>query len=1233
MDVIETATADVQVNSAGATSYVNNYKIMNMLGEGTFSKVYLCQSEAGNEFVSEYRKLYVIVLGRALKVINKSILKRKREYKRVDGKLVLSNAFQKVQKEVAIMKKLAHSNLVRLYEVIDSPADDKLFLVLELIRGGQIMYWDDKKFRYLARNTRTEVLEKDAVRECMRDVVAALDFLHRNHICHRDIKPENILLAGDQYKLADFGVAHMNEDELPAAARAGNTSALRLRSTEGTYHFLAPECTTGDEYDPYQVDVWALGVTMFTLLLGTLPFGTSVASLSDVMTSISVDPLILPPDLDSDCAELLTQLLEKDPRLRITVPQLKNHAWLSGAGGDLARGSSGVEVMVTQQEIEAAFTPVNNFILVMKLKMKMSSRLNNARKSLAKLSDVSGARRAEAVPVTKHVPVSSPQPAEDKAEAGGELSAPKTTEMAPGEAMPYKVQTRSSRLVDSISETVGSLSMTRTRRTSQMGAISPLFDNAAPTASSPVQKDDCPGKADAGSHPGPLLRRLSTHHSRSTRSLIPDTPQRSSNEETNDDLPPGKSDADDAAPLTCSRSTSLVPLKGGKSPAKSDPESPHNVHRLTKRKSTSFRELAKTIGTPEGESASESSTSPLNRKKRRESLSDKGDFSSDLSAQSAIDTDSSPSKTEAHPGSSSPSRRLSRKTSMSFRALGATPELLATVEGDLACVGKSPIKPGAGSTVPDSPAAVERNGAPSTLTATTRFIVLSRRLSSRNSKPVRALSTLTDTPERVGSVGALPLQGELSPAKSGPDPVETASSLGDSAIGTSSTLANESPDTSGGASPPRPLLSPSRSDSSQPPGVLARRLSRRSTTSFCVFPPAIDTSQGEEKRKDAEGLEIKAPTGEQVPTTNDAGTSNTALQDAARSKSGGDTATSPRMSPLSSPLGSLKPKVNVNVDEEPPQSSPVRKAKLPVLDMQLSPTSSPVTSPAASPRNGAAFSDEEATPRRRPSSPSKTARLASLRASPLTPTRPSSLKLDEFSSSSDEGEETSHDPLPVSPKRTSPSANTDTRCNAPQRASQAEASPDRRAATFTAMSSFPLQEEDKSPKSPSRRLYRNRSMNAKVGGDPNAALTRESSLAKVLDACIAADDRTVEDSTSPTPSDAPVTPTGRHQVQTRPLIRPEDQPESTMSLGRHHHISPLSSSLDRMESSPLAVDATALDKSRPRRRSLTQAHDSLRALFRRKSSVRLSVLDEKRGAHCVTPDTVAALQSKVCGIM
>ncbi|RLN36589.1 hypothetical protein BBJ28_00013736 [Nothophytophthora sp. Chile5] len=478
MSVIETGNVDVQVNATGATSQVNGYRIMGLLGEGAFSKVYHCVNSDGSEF--------------ALKILNKSFLKRKREYKRVDGKLMLSNAFQKVQKEVAIMKKLSHSNLVKLHEVIDSLEDDKLFLVLELIRGGQIMHWDDKKFRYVAHGSITGVLDKAAVRNCLRDVVDALDYLHHNQICHRDIKPENILLssAGGHYKLADFGVAHMREGESTTAAPSSPIdTAVRLRSTEGTYHFLAPECTTGEEYDPYQVDVWALGVTMHALLLGTLPFGSNVASLSAVMDSIREDPLVLPPELDAECAELLSRLMEKDPNSRISVTQLKTHPWLLRAS-DEAAGTATVAprrvvpvVQVTQQEIETAFTPVNNFILMTKIKMKMSSRLSRARRSLS--GGDGDTQHLEKLPVTTHaripVPVSQALSANgDDLIIGKEDTDPKVDEVATSEVSPTimnRVQRRPSRMMETLNETMGTITTTLTRRKSQVGVASPAFDS------------------------------------------------------------------------------------------------------------------------------------------------------------------------------------------------------------------------------------------------------------------------------------------------------------------------------------------------------------------------------------------------------------------------------------------------------------------------------------------------------------------------------------------------------------------------------------------------------------------------------------------------------------------------------------------------------------------------------------------------------------------------------------
>ncbi|GLD92165.1 hypothetical protein PINS_up000698 [Pythium insidiosum] len=278
------------------------------------------------------------------------------------------------------------------------------------------MEWDDRAFRYRCPRNPRGVLDVEEVRRCMFDVVHALDYctcslslsqastvwiangidniiaVHQNHICHRDIKPENILIAaGGTYKLADFGVAHMLDD----------SEKKTMRNTEGTYHFLAPECTTGEEYDPCQVDIWALGVTMFTLLLGTLPFGTKAASLSDVMDSIRVDAFTLPDDVDPNCVALMRMMMNKDPTTRVTAQQLKQVPWLASARDANAVTAACVEV--SKEEIEAAFTPVNNFLLMARLKIKMAGRLARARTSID-LANKAQAQRASspvAAPTTE----------------------------------------------------------------------------------------------------------------------------------------------------------------------------------------------------------------------------------------------------------------------------------------------------------------------------------------------------------------------------------------------------------------------------------------------------------------------------------------------------------------------------------------------------------------------------------------------------------------------------------------------------------------------------------------------------------------------------------------------------------------------------------------------------------------------------------------------------------------
>ncbi|CAK4082601.1 unnamed protein product [Aphanomyces euteiches] len=368
--VKETDVAQVQEDDDGVPSQVNDYKIGALLGEGAYSKVYLCQ-KTENMLVTKY----------ALKILNKSFLKRKREIKMVNGRPVHSNAFNKVVKEIAIMKKLRHPNLTKLHEVIDDAEHDKMYLVLELVTGGQVMDWDADAllYNYLGEPNPAPT---SVVQQCVLDTALALEYLHANQICHRDIKPENVLMTNEKthYKLSDFGVAHMfNEEE---------DSSKQLKNTEGTYHYLAPESTVGQAYDPFKVDVWALGVTAYAMLFRRLPFAGLPEQISggalSIMQCIRDDPLEFPSsDVDPECLNMLERLLDKNPDTRLTLKQLVEHPWLAAARTGVAEEAMRVSVVsVDEQDINLAFTPVNNLLLMVKIKMKFSQKLRGIRHAI-----------------------------------------------------------------------------------------------------------------------------------------------------------------------------------------------------------------------------------------------------------------------------------------------------------------------------------------------------------------------------------------------------------------------------------------------------------------------------------------------------------------------------------------------------------------------------------------------------------------------------------------------------------------------------------------------------------------------------------------------------------------------------------------------------------------------------------------------------------------------------------
>ncbi|KAL3912810.1 MAG: hypothetical protein SGARI_000964, partial [Bacillariaceae sp.] len=172
----------------------------------------------------------------AVKIFSKSILKRKRTMERDKStkRVKVKTALQLVEREIALMKKLSHPNLVQMYEVIDSTESDMLYMVLEYMPGGEILtYQDDGTFRRknprpAASDARYKMIDgivdghfdEEHAALYFVDILHGLGYLHLHHVCHRDLKPENILLdARGVAKVGDFGVSHIFEKESDIGAR------------------------------------------------------------------------------------------------------------------------------------------------------------------------------------------------------------------------------------------------------------------------------------------------------------------------------------------------------------------------------------------------------------------------------------------------------------------------------------------------------------------------------------------------------------------------------------------------------------------------------------------------------------------------------------------------------------------------------------------------------------------------------------------------------------------------------------------------------------------------------------------------------------------------------------------------------------------------------------------------------------------------------------------------------
>ncbi|KAG2777364.1 Serine/threonine-protein kinase [Phytophthora cactorum] len=254
---------------------MENYHILERIGEGSFGKVYRGRRKYSGHIV-------------ALKFVTKQ------------GKS--ARDLENLRQEINILRRLNHCNIIAMMDSFET--DGEFCMVTEYAQGELFQVLEDE-----------HSLPEEEIRKIAIQLIQALHVLHSNRIIHRDMKPQNILIGSrQQIKLCDFGFAR---------AIAHDTSLLR--SIKGTPLYMAPELVQEKPYN-YTVDLWSLGVILYELAVGKPPFYTD--RIVSLIQMIVRDDVEYPSTMSADFQSFLKGLLNKDPAQRLKWPKILDHPFI-----------------------------------------------------------------------------------------------------------------------------------------------------------------------------------------------------------------------------------------------------------------------------------------------------------------------------------------------------------------------------------------------------------------------------------------------------------------------------------------------------------------------------------------------------------------------------------------------------------------------------------------------------------------------------------------------------------------------------------------------------------------------------------------------------------------------------------------------------------------------------------------------------------------------------------------
>lgn len=259
-------------------SVVGNYILEKRIGQGTYGEVRLAVNKITNQRV-------------AIKTIEKQSIKTERQRKRL-------------QREVRILRLLHHPHIVKVFDVIETTT--AVYIVMEYASGGEL-------FDYLVVNKR---LKEREARHFFRQVISAVEYCHGHFVIHRDLKPENLLIDdNNNIKIIDFGFTNIyRKDTL-------------LDTFCGSPYYAAPEMILAKKYTGPEVDIWSLGVILYAMVCGSLPFDdTNIKLLHKKITS---GYYFTPKYLSKKLSHLISRMIVVDPSQRATLDEIKSHPWVN----------------------------------------------------------------------------------------------------------------------------------------------------------------------------------------------------------------------------------------------------------------------------------------------------------------------------------------------------------------------------------------------------------------------------------------------------------------------------------------------------------------------------------------------------------------------------------------------------------------------------------------------------------------------------------------------------------------------------------------------------------------------------------------------------------------------------------------------------------------------------------------------------------------------------------------